>query len=263
MAMADPPRAARAQLFGGVPLFMVEETVAKLMKHAPPYGFQFGRGASAFKEEELLLKRGRATLPAKRRFHSCAVVGSSGTLLSRSLGREIDAHSAVIRVNSAPVSRHYAPKAGRRTTWRVMASPHAASDYHFAEQARFPNETMLVVCDRPYVYSCQNVLYATPKPHMHGINPRFYAQVRRHTGKSVIPLTGVVAVAIAIRSCRSVDVYGLSTMTSPAACFYYWSCGQTDGLYHTRPGDSEFHDFRANAAALLQWNASGHIRVRV
>ena len=66
---------------------------------------------------------------------------------------------------------------GGRTTWRVMASPHAASDYRFAEQARFPNETMLVVCDRPYVYSCQNVHYATPKPHMHGINPRFYAQV--------------------------------------------------------------------------------------
>ena len=94
------------------------------------------------------------------------------------------------------------------------------------------------------------------------------AQVRRHADKRkrAIPLTGVVAVAMAIRSCARVDVYGMSTMSAGArrSCFYYWSCGQgTDARYHSRPGDAEFHDFRGNALALLRWNASGHIRIRV
>ena len=106
------------------------------------------------------------------------------------------------------------------------------------------------------------------------INPRFYEMVRRQTDKrkNAIPLTGVVAVAVAMRSCDSVDVYGLSTMSSARpACFYYWRCGGgltaatalTDAKYHSRPGDAEFHDFKGNAQALLRWNASGLIHIRV
>ena len=121
-------------------------------------------------------------------------------------GKEIDAHSAVIRINTAPLSPRFAPHAGSRTTWRVMASPHAMSDWRFTEQRLFGNVTTLVVCDRPYVYSCQNVLYASRKPSWHGINPSFYAAVRRQTDKRkrAIPLTGVVAVAVAMRVCRVV-----------------------------------------------------------
>ena len=130
----------------------------------------------------------------------------------------------------------------------------------------YPNQTMLVLCDRPYVYSCQNVLFARRKPQLHNINPRFYERVRRHTDKrkNAIPLTGVVAVAVAMRSCESVDVYGLSTMeeTTRRSCFYYWRCSSTDAVYHSRPGDAEFHDFKGNARALLRWNASGAVRIR-
>ena len=253
-------------LFGGVPLYMVEEKPEKLMRHKPPYGFRFGAGKHGFTLEEMHNKRSKATLPAIREYGSCAVVGSSGTLLNAEFGREIDAHDAVIRVNGAPVVPNYAMHAGMRTTWRVFSSPHAASDFRFKEQNSFPNTTMLIACDRPYVYSCQNVLYASAKPLLHGLSPIFYAAVRRHTDKRkhAIPLTGVVAVAAAIRSCRSVDVYGMSTMErGKRTCFYYWQCRGTDRQYHSRPGDAEFHDFRGNANALLRWNASGHIRIRV
>ena len=232
-----------SSLFGGVPLYMIDEEPERLMRHKPPYGYNF-RG---FTRDALLAKRSHASLPAVREYDSCAVVGSSGTLLRMQLGREIDMHDAVIRVNAAPTMRKFDSHAGARTTWRVFSSPHADSDFKFKEQDLFPNTTMLVVCDRPYVYSCQNVLFANRKPLMHGISPIFYAAVRRHTDKRkhAIPLTGVVAVAIAIRSCRTVDVYGMSTMTGPRACFYYWSCSHgTDALYHSRPGDAEFHDFR-------------------
>lgn len=81
-----------------------------------------------------------------------------------------------------------------------------------------------------------------------------------------IPLTGVVAVAVAMRSCANVSVYGMSTMQKPAkqkACYYYWHCGATDKAYHSRPGDADFHDFKRNAATLLKWNASGQINIRI
>ena len=113
------------------------------------------------------------------------------------------------------------------------------------------------------------------KPLMHNINPRFYEAVRRQTDKRrhAIPLTGVVAVAVAMRACATVDVYGLSvsaalpsppTSATRPTCYYYWSCsrGMTDAKYHSRPGDAEFHDFAGNARALLRWNESGLIRLR-
>lgn len=164
--------------------------------------------------------------------------------------------------------RRFAAYTGSRTTVRVFASPHAASDYHFHEERQFPRaQTMLVLCDRPYIYSCQNVLLATRKLKWHSINPIFYAAVRRQTDRRphAIPLTGVVAVAAASRMCRTVDVYGLSTMQyepREKVCFYYWRCGSTDRWYHSRPGDSDFHDFKGNARALIRWNTSGLIRLR-
>ena len=96
---------------------------------------------------------------------------------------------------------------------------------------------------------------------------RARAQVREHTGGgNKIPLTGVVAAAVAMRSCRRVSTYGLSTMTAArSTCFYFFRCAgreRSDAQYHSRPGDGEFHDFRGNAAALLKWNASGHLRIR-
>tara|TARA_B110001452_G_scaffold72825_1_gene58907 strand:+ start:1099 stop:1797 length:699 start_codon:yes stop_codon:yes gene_type:complete len=163
-----------SSLFGGVPLFMVEEKVPKLMRHAPPYGYNL-RG---FLERKLLAFRRNGTVPEQTRFDSCAVVGSSGTLLQQSLGAEIDAHDAVLRVNGAPLPPKLRAHTGSRTTWRVLSSPHAASDFRFKEQEQYPDTPLVVVCDRPFVYSCQNVMFGTRKPLMHGVSPIFYAAVR-------------------------------------------------------------------------------------
>ena len=153
---------------------MVEEKVPKLMRHAPPYGYNL-RG---FLERRLLAMRRNATVPERRRFSTCAVVGSSGTLLQQSLGAEIDAHDAVLRVNAAPLPPKLRAHTGSRTTWRVFSSPHAASDFRFKEQEQYPDTPLVVVCDRPFVYSCQNVMFGTRKPLMHGVSPIFYAAVR-------------------------------------------------------------------------------------
>ena len=213
-----------------------------------------------------------ATVPTVRRFGSCAVVGNSGTLRLAALGAEIDAHEAVLRVNHAPaphtpLGQKYVAHAGTRTTWRVVTSR------WFDEEKKDPTQRLLVVCDRPFVYSCQNLLFESgPKPLAHSVNPRFYAAVRRHTGDSQIPLAGLVAAALAMRSCDTVDVYGLSTMQEhdpkQKVCGYYYQCGGGPGMhsdmaYHSRPGDRDFHDFEAHARSLLAWNASGALRIRV
>jgi len=53
-------------------------------------------------------------------FGSCAVVGSSGNLLKRSYGEEIDLHEKTWRFNLAPAGRSYAPHVGTATHFRVL-----------------------------------------------------------------------------------------------------------------------------------------------
>ena len=61
-------------------------------------------------------------LPSGR---TCAVVGSSGTLLNERLGAVIDAHDVVLRFNNAPVAQ-FTPIIGSRTSVRVL-NTHAAA----------------------------------------------------------------------------------------------------------------------------------------
>ena len=134
-----------------------------------------------------------ATVPQQQRFGTCAVVGNSGTLLLRELGNEIDAHDAVFRVNHAPVpsspeGQKYVKHAGAKTTWRI------ATSRWFDEEKKDPAQTILALCDRPFIYSCQNLLFESgPKPRIHNVNPLFYAAVRRHTGDSKIPTILLIA----------------------------------------------------------------------
>lgn len=62
---------------------------------------------------------------------SCAVVGSSSSLLQARSGAEIDAASFVIRVNNAPLPKRFHAQLGRRTSLTVRTFsdtyPHASS----------------------------------------------------------------------------------------------------------------------------------------
>ena len=59
-------------------------------------------------------------------FRRCAVVGSSGSLLHDTLGREIDAHDVILRFNNAPSGAGYEAFVGSRTDMRILNS-HAAA----------------------------------------------------------------------------------------------------------------------------------------
>ena len=61
-----------------------------------------------------------ATSPTLR-YSTCAVVGSSGVMISSGLGKQIDAHDAVVRLNQAPCHQsRYQPDVGARTTLRIL-----------------------------------------------------------------------------------------------------------------------------------------------
>ena len=51
----------------------------------------------------------------------CALVSTSGELLTRRLGAEIDAHDFVLRLGQAPAGGEYAPFVGSRTSTRYIA----------------------------------------------------------------------------------------------------------------------------------------------
>ena len=213
--------------FGGAPLFVADEpSASQLLRRSYP----FGLAPSPFRVAQCY--RNQATRPPQTTFASCAVVGSSGVLKGGGLGGEIDGHEAVIRVNAAPVGG-YEADVGHRTTWRVLASkawalwrntsawsvatgtardtgvrPHPEG----GNRRRRPNDAgvALVVCDRPFLHECQRALLADAGGVAHAVSPNFYFEVRRHCGHSRIPLTGLVALALAMRSCATVDAYGFT-----------------------------------------------------
>jgi hypothetical protein len=222
-AAIGPTAPATSDPFANTPIFFADAAPADMMQAAPPFGYRFQSTTLS----RVIQYHRNATAPTERKFGTCAVVGNSGTLLLQRLGAEIDAHDAVIRVNHAPVAHaaagaKYVPHAGRRTTWRLVTSRWRD------EQAKDPMQRLLVLCDRPYIYSCQNLLFGDGKqPLAHNINPLFYGAVRSYAGNSRIPLAGLVAAAVARRSCDKVDTYGLSAMQHPDQPP---GGGHTDGL---------------------------------
>ena len=283
----NPGGSDAVSLFKRTPLFFKEESASELMKFVPPFGYKFQK----MDVKGVLERQKNATLPPTQKFTTCAVVGNSGTLKLAEMGAEIDSHDAVFRVNHAPPphfpeGQKHIRIAGSKTTWRIVTSR------WFDEARRDPEQRLLVLCDRPFLYSCQNILFETgPKALAHPVNPRFYGAVQSFAGASKIPLAGLVTAAIAVKICDSVSTYGLSTMQipdhpagggggkargngagksagGPRVCGYYYACSGAPGLrsdaaYHSRPGDAEFHDFPAHAATLRRWNESGMLQIRV
>lgn len=117
----------------GASAFVQHADFERLCRTDPPYGFRPLCAGGKMSEEAAGLLRGLRD-PARCHYPSCALVGASGTLLGARLGKDIDSHDAVIRVNFAPDGpmaartptaphRHlptWIADVGARTTWRVI-----------------------------------------------------------------------------------------------------------------------------------------------
>ena len=184
-----------------------------------------------------------------RRFYEsykrCAVVGSGGALRGSKLGRHIDAHDAVFRMNLAPNYQPYAGDAGTRTTFRL------ATHYPWrilATQKRMKlvrglsHGGLLLYCHNAWLGQCH--VDALNVARVKGLARRFElpsllspaavsrvaAAALRNPRDKRTPSTGLMAVELALRLCHKVSLYGFS-IYSHSSCAHYWdaACGDRDG----------------------------------
>jgi hypothetical protein len=127
------PRAASGTRHGSRVAALVQHANAtRLCAKEPPFGFS---PLCRSNEATAALRTLRSLRdPAACHYRTCAVVGASGNLLGARLGKEIDAHDAVLRINLAPdgnvasearTAPHthrptWIADVGGRTTWRVL-----------------------------------------------------------------------------------------------------------------------------------------------
>ena len=198
----------------------------------------------------------RATARAPRRYASCAVVGSGGTLKRARLRKLIDSYDAVFRHNLAPVAGAHGRDVGTRTTFRVLS--------HFPWRVVLSGwaPSMLVgptlYCFNAWLGVCQlEALVPSTRPskaarqHMRPIpmvNPTLVGlaealQLRHTTGRvrseaaRVTPSSGLVGVALAMALCERVSVLGFGNATdrgSAGRCWHYFDCRRNQTAYLSR-----------------------------
>lgn len=220
----------------GPVIFFKNEDPHLLMNKPPPFGF-FLKGETY---NHILSFHKNATAPEKFYHKDCAVVGNSGALRLKEYSHKIDSHETVFRVNDFKINKF----SGKKITYNLYASP----TYKYLRG----NYTVLSLCNLPWVYSCQNILHSKKYTNIHMINPRFYEHVHNESGRrKKIPLTGIVAIHVALEMCESVSLYGFTRNVNSDDCFKYWDCGKSTKWYMNRKGDGTFHDFYANTKHLL------------
>ena len=298
------------------PALVIHETPAMLCARRPPFGFladpgtlagitaglrrdhnqsrssSAGRAApgtqrAACLEVARLFKRlaasaHRTVTAASLRHRSCAVVGSSGSMLGAGRGAAIDAHDAVFRFNLAPTASQWAPDVGSRTTYRL-----------FNGQSRF--RTRMIDGGKQIDGaggSVQHVLYCpfdrrlskcllagvpwpTGKPAFAQpwllANPALVAEVGAHQmgqgGRGVRMIsTGLLGTAMAARLCGSVTLYGFgngSDTSGAGVCGHYWECSHNNSKYRNQSkyfrGKGGYHDWQAHWRVLQHWVDRGAI----
>ena len=164
-----------------------------------------------------------------RTFGTCAVVGSSGSLLHDRFGPQIDAHDVVLRFNNAPVSG-FEGIAGSRTSVRLVNSHAAAAalqrcaDFTAgsacptsgnSSERCCPREPVLLNSGRPRIAECYRKLCDAS-----AVNVKTLLQntsLVRAFERMVAPQTlvsGVFGLATALLLCtKQIDLYG---MTQPS-----------------------------------------------
>jgi len=244
----------------------------------PSFSFAVPRGASLFPA--------RDPLAVGRRFATCAVVGSSGAVLSPRppCGRAIDQHEAVFRINTAPV-RGFEEYVGSRETFRVLNGPY--EQYVAGLPAAYPRgwgtpppdgSPVRVLAD---VTSAENARQwaALAEAWRRAAGPRraraqlllkdhavlhYYLALLGHPRhRPDYPSTGLLAILVASLRCDSVSLFGFTFHSGRNRAQY--AAGSCEHVYHyyERLGwrnQLKSHNLTAEADAVRALEAAGVVR---
>ena len=201
-------------------------------RHCPlPHACRNRTARGIERDQAAIRQQLRAPLWRPARLGTCAVVGSSASLLARRYGAEIDAHTVVVRVNTAP-TKGFEELVGSRTDVRVWgastpprrlnavaaivpADPSKLNPMrHYANLIR--DETVLRFCGpTPWLSSCwKNISrseHADPRFHPSAWRVaarQIYANRTRCRRITCHPTSGAMAVLFALDRCEATTVYG-------------------------------------------------------
>jgi len=167
-----------------------------------------------------------------RPYATCAVVGSSGSLLSAERGAEIDAHSMVMRFNDAP-TKGFSIYVGSKTTYRLCTAPSASKPCYRETAAErvlqnvTSKEALRVFLHEHRMHRKQEELgeVAGLRPlNLFALHPELI--VAAASSFSFSPSIGLVGVLIALHNCLSVDVYGMKLSTHHGFAHLYYARGR-------------------------------------
>ncbi|XP_032886926.1 beta-galactoside alpha-2,6-sialyltransferase 1 isoform X2 [Amblyraja radiata] len=200
-----------------------KELLCELKQRVEVASIQFG-------DEPFTTSRWKQFLPTRNLsqalgpFQTCAVVASAGSILKSKLGREIDAHDAVLRFNRAPTIG-FESDVGNRTTIRIVNSQwFKQPDYDFFEN---------------YIKYREN----NPDQPLYIINPKMQWQLwnilQENAAEDIQrnpPSSGLMGILLMMTVCNEIDVYEfLPSQRQTDLCHYYekfqdQAC--TLGAYH-------------------------------
>mmetsp|Transcript_7909 Transcript_7909/g.18950 ORF Transcript_7909/g.18950 Transcript_7909/m.18950 type:complete len:497 (+) Transcript_7909:141-1631(+) len=195
-----------------------------------------GTQAKTLSLEEPFIQRlpardyGGAPRPAHK---TCALVGNSGILLGTSMGKQIDAHDAVMRINYPPV-RGFERDVGTKTTYDFSNRENARrllNSRHFPFR-RGPSTLLFFEVSSPI--NRRSLFGPLMEKHaegeIHYLHPDFVfrslrlwnelqleieAQQRRKFKRK--PMSGWLAVMFMTQVCEKVDIYGFEAYNNPRA----------------------------------------------
>ncbi|QDZ22119.1 EGF-like domain-containing protein [Chloropicon primus] len=152
-------------------------------------------------------------------YDKCAVVGSSGIVLSYEHGKEIDSHDFVMRFNSAP-TKGFEKHVGSFTTHRITNTQNWAFRERDEENLMIHLRAKSAIVGLFYNYRSKSRRKKEWIPHLWAFDPD-YVEFVAHS-LTFMATSGLYGIMMAMQRCREVNIYGFHVSTKQGALYHYY-----------------------------------------